>query len=153
MHIALLNEDYTDHSGTYTRVFPLRWMEAPAIFKHNHKYYFIGSGCSGWAPNAARSAVADSILGPWTELGNPCVGKNPQNGLGPEKTFGGQSTYVVPVAGRDDAFIAMFDVWQPKDAIKGGYIWLPIIFTENGFQISWMEEWDLSYFDMNKNEY
>ena len=49
-------------------------MEAPAIFKHKGKYYFIASGCTGWAPNAARSAVAKNIAGPWTELKNPCVG-------------------------------------------------------------------------------
>ena len=79
IHIALLNEDYTDHSGTYTRVFPLRWMEAPAICKRKGIYYFIASGCSGWKPNAARSAVAESIFGPWTELGNPCIGINPLN--------------------------------------------------------------------------
>jgi hypothetical protein len=26
------------------------------------KYFFIGSDCSGWKPNAARSATADQFL-------------------------------------------------------------------------------------------
>ena len=58
-HIAELTPDYTGHTGKFVRAFPGRFMEAPAIFKHKGKYYFIASGCTGWAPNAARSAVAD----------------------------------------------------------------------------------------------
>jgi beta-xylosidase len=146
LHISLLTEDYLDHTGTYTRNFPFHWMEAPAIFKRNGKYFLIASGCSGWDPNAARSAVADSIFGPWKELGNPCVGTNPDNKLGPEKTFGGQSTCILPVQGQKDAYIAMFDIWRPGNAIDGRYVWLPIQFTESGLKIEWMNSWDLSFF-------
>ena len=145
LHISKLNENYTGHVGTYTRNFPFRWMEAPAIFKWGGKYYLIASGCTGWKPNDARSAMADSILGPWTELENPCVGVNPQNELGPEKTFGGQSTFVLPVQGKGDAYIAMFDMWRPENAIDGRYIWLPIEFQDDGsLEIRWRDEWDLS---------
>ncbi|HAR65628.1 MAG TPA: beta-glucanase [Lentisphaeria bacterium] len=146
LHISLLTVDYLDHTGTYTRNFPFRWMEAPTIFKRAGKYYLIASGCTSWSPNAARSAVADSILGPWRELDNPCVGTNPENGLGPEKTFGGQSTFVLPVAGQADAYIAMFDLWRPENAIDGRHVWLPIRFTEAGFQMAWTEAWDLTTF-------
>lgn len=73
LQIAQLNDDYTDHNGVYVRCFASRFMEAPAMFKHNGKYYLMMSGCTGWTPNAARSAVADSILGEWKELGNPCM--------------------------------------------------------------------------------
>ena len=147
LHISLLTDDYLDHAGTYTRNFPFRWMEAPAICKRNDKYYIIASGCSGWAPNAARSAVADTILGPWKELGNPCVGINPGNKFGPEKTFGGQSTYILPVQGKKDAYIAMFDIWKSRDAIDGRYVWLPITFKDNRLQIEWADKWNLSVFD------
>jgi hypothetical protein len=91
-------------------------MEAPAICKRQGRVYFIGSDCTGWAPNAARSAVADAVWGPWTELGNPCVG--PER----ETTFGGQSTYILPVAGKEDAYIVMFDLWRPENAIDGRYM-------------------------------
>ena len=141
-HISELSDDYLSYSGKYVRVFEHRWMEAPAICKRAGKYYFIASDCSGWNPNAARSAVADSIWGPWTELGNPCEGTNFDNGLGPEKTFGGQSTFLLPVQGKKDAYIAMFDLWQPKNAIDGRYAWLPVTFTEKGFKITWQKEWD-----------
>ncbi len=78
----------------YVRVFANRYMEAPAIFKKDGKCYIIASDCTGWDPNAARSAVADNIFGPYTELGNPCIGE------GAEITFNSQSTYVLPVAGK-----------------------------------------------------
>jgi hypothetical protein len=42
-------------------------MEAPTLFKRKGKYYLIASGCTGWLPNEARSAIADNIFGPWTE--------------------------------------------------------------------------------------
>ncbi len=115
--------------------------------KHRGRYWMITSDCTSWAPNAARSAVADSMFGPWTELENPAVGMNPHTGLGPEKTFGGQSTYILPVQGREGAFIAMFDLWKPENAIDGRYAWLPIRFNEEAFTVEWMDRWDLGVFD------
>ncbi|MBI4979697.1 MAG: family 43 glycosylhydrolase [Spirochaetes bacterium] len=145
MHISELTKDYRKPAGRYVRVFEHRWMEAPALFKRNGRYYMIASDCTGWAPNAARSMSAASIFGPWTELGNPCSGVNPENGMGPEKTFGGQSTCVLQLPGRD-AYIAMFDIWRPKDAIDGRYVWLPIEFTSDGFRITWRDSWDMAAF-------
>ncbi|MBD3241875.1 MAG: family 43 glycosylhydrolase [Chitinivibrionales bacterium] len=147
LHISRLTRDCLQPAGQFVRAFEKRWMEAPAFFRHGGKYWFLGSGCSGWAPNAARSGVADTMLGTWRELGNPCVGVNPRNGLGSEKTFGGQSTFVLPVHGRDDAFIAMFDLWRPENAIDGRYVWLPVRFVHDRFEIPWIDEWGLSWFD------
>jgi len=140
LHISQLTDDYLAPAGKYIRVFKQRWMEAPAICKRNGKYYLIMSGCTGWKPNAARSAVADSIMGPWKELENPCIGE------GKYLTFGGQSTYILKVSGKKDAYIAMFDIWRPQNAIDGRYMWLPINFKEEGFEIKYHEKWDLSYF-------
>ena len=147
LHIAELSDDYLGYSGKYVRVFEHSWTEAPAICRRNGKYYFLGSGCSGWAPNAARSAVADSIWGPWKKTGNPCIEINPESKLGQEKTFGGQSTYILPVQGKKDAFVAMFDMWRPDNAINGRYIWLPMDFDENGFKVKWQDKWDLGCFE------
>jgi hypothetical protein len=71
---------------------------------------------------------------------------NPINHLGADKTFGGQSIYVYPVAGRQDAWIAMFDINQPDDPINPGYIWLPIEFENDQPVIRWRDSWDLSVF-------
>lgn len=141
LHIARLTDDYLAHSGVYARLFEKRWMEAAAVFKHKGRYYMIASGCTGWAPNAARAAYADDIFGPWIELDNPCRGVNTLNGLGAEKTFGGQSTCVFAVPGKPGRFVAMFDEWRPKDAIDGRYNWLPVEFADGGFVVRWRERW------------
>ncbi|MDR1221919.1 MAG: glycoside hydrolase family 43 protein, partial [Tannerella sp.] len=94
LHISLLTDDYLAHSGTYYRFFEGRFMEAPAMFKYGGNYYLIMSGCTGWAPNAGRSAVAPSVFGPWEELKNPFTGRDA------EVSFHSQSTYVLQAPGR-----------------------------------------------------
>jgi Glycosyl hydrolases family 43 len=121
--------------------------EAPAFFRRNGKVYLLGSGTSGWQPNAARMFVAEQLAGPYQELPNPCRGVNPHNGLGPGKTFGGQSTFVHPVAGRRDAWIAMFDINRPEEPIQAGYIWLPIEFDGDQPVIRWRDRWNPSFFE------
>ena len=143
LHISLLTDDYLKPAGKYVRVFENRSMEASTVFKHNGKYYFIGSDCTGWAPNAARSAVADSIWGPWKELGNPCRGTEEQN----EITFESQSTYILAVEGKRDSFIFIADRWQPRNPIDGRYIWLPIEWEADKPIIRWYDRWQLTFFD------
>ncbi|TKC10486.1 beta-glucanase [Pedobacter polaris] len=140
LHVAELAPDYLSHTGKFTRIYVGQQTEAPALFKKNGVYYMIGSGCTGWAPNPARWFTAKSMWGPWTFMGNPCIGK------GAEKTFGGQSTYVLPAPNKKDEFIFMADIWRPKNAIDGRYLWLPIQFKANNIEIAWMDEWDLSIF-------
>ena len=142
LHISLLSDDFLSESGKYARFFSERYMEAPALFKHNGKYFLIASDCTGWAPNAARLAWAPNIFGPWEELGNPCRGEDA------ELTFHSQSTFVLPVQGRKDAFIYLGDRWTPENAIDGRYIWLPFQLDENGMPfLEWMDEWSLDFFD------
>lgn len=118
-----------------------RATEAPTLFRRDGKIYLLGSGSSGWDPNPARMFVADQISGPYQSLGNPCVGVNPHNELGPEKAFGGQSTFIMPAPWSPDEWIAMFDIWKPKDPINAGYIWLPLRFENNKPVIRWKTEW------------
>ncbi len=142
LHISQLTEDYTDDSGNYVRVFSNRYMEAPAMFKHQGKYFLIASDCTGWDPNAARLAWAPSVFGPWKELENPCRGEDA------DLTFHSQSTFVLPVTGKKDAFVYMGDRWTPENAIDGRYIWLPVQFDEKGIPfLEWMDEWTLDFFN------
>lgn len=137
LHISQLTDDYQSYTGKYIRLFPNRYMEAPTIFRRsNGQYYLIASDCTGWNPNAARSAIADNIWGPWKELGNPCVGENA------ELTFNSQSTFVLQIQGKKDAFIFMADRWNPKNPIDGRYIWLPIQFENEKLKIEWQPEWN-----------
>jgi hypothetical protein len=138
MHVSLLTDDYLRPAGKFSRVFIGRSMEAPTVFKRAGKYYLIASGCSAWAPNAARSAVADNIFGPWTELGNPCLGADA------DTTFQSQSTFVLPVPGRHDAFIFMADRWKQWDLPDSRYVWLPLEFNQDGKPLlRWHEHWSL----------
>ena len=143
LHISLLTPDYLKPSGRYVRVFPGASNEAPAIFKKGGRYFLITSGCTGWDPNAARLAVADSISGPWTALPNPVRGTKDQA----SKTFDSQGTYVLPAPGHPGEFIFMADRWHPDNAIDGRYVWLPIRWEDGRPVLKWLDRWDLSVFD------
>jgi len=137
LQIAELADDYQSHSGRYVRILAGKHNEAPAILKRNGKYFLITSDCTGWTPNAARMAVADSLFGTWTELGNPCVGENANT------TFQSQGTYILKVEGKKDFYIFMADRWTPKTPIDARYIWLPILF-ENGLPVlKWHDKWNI----------
>jgi beta-galactosidase len=142
MHIVKLNDDYTlpqmpmVEGKTWSRILVDRMREAPAPFKYKNKYYLITSGCTGWAPNPGGYAVADSMLGPWQEMGNPFVGADANT------TFQSQSTYVLPMPGKEGQFIYMGDRWKPSDLADSRYIWLPFAMKKDGtFEIAWKDEW------------
>ena len=132
LHIAELTGDYLHHTGRYTRVAPGGHNEAPAIFKHDGTYWMITSGCTGWEPNEARMFSAPNIWGPWTQHPNPCQGPKA------EKTFLGQSTYILPAG---DKNIFMADIWRPRHPSDARYIWLPIEFEDGKPVIKWRDEW------------
>lgn len=142
-YISLLTDDYLKHSGRFIRLFEKRRMEAPVVFKHGGRYWFIASGCTGWDPNPARAAVADSIWGPWTELGNPCRGPGATN------TFGAQSTFVSPVAGKSNAWVFMADRWNKTNLVDSRYVWLPLHFEGGQPVLEWAASWDLTTHGVN----
>jgi beta-xylosidase len=136
LQIAELTDDYLSHTGKYIRIFPGGHNEAPAIFKKEGTYWMITSGCTGWDPNKARLLTADSILGEWKQLPNPCVGEDA------DKTFGGQSTYILPLPEKGQ-FVFMADMWRPKSLADSRYIWLPVQFDDKGVPfIKWMDRWN-----------
>lgn len=146
LHISRLADDFLSPAGKFIRVLPGRFNEAPAMMKWRGRYFLFTSDCTGWAPNPARLLAADSIFGNWEELGNPCIGSGEQIA----DTFNSQSTFILPVQGRADAFIFMADRWNPQNAIDGRYVWLPIEFRHGVPVILWHDEWDLSFFDKPK---
>jgi hypothetical protein len=145
MHINRLTDDYLRPDGHFVRRFVGMSREAPAVFKYAGKYYMLSSGCTGWDPNRAELAVADSIMGEWTVIGDPCTG------VDADKTFYGQSTYVIPVNPRKGQFIACFDLWKKKDLADSRYIWLPLHITPAAdatavpkMEIPWRAAWSPS---------
>ena len=135
IQIAQLTDDYMQHNGSFVRVAAGGQNEAPTIFKKDGIYWMITSGCTGWAPNAARMFCAKNIFGPWKQLPNPCRGE------GADKTFGAQGTYIYKVetaaqkkmfGGADYVFMA--DMWNPKHLSDSRHMWIPIVF-EDGMKI------------------
>ncbi len=139
LRLVQLTDDYLHVTAKDSLLFR-NHREAPALFKHKDQYYLITSGCTGWAPNRAELHVAKSLFGPWKSLGDPMQG--PNSAL----TYGGQSTFILPVAGKTDAFIFMADRWNPKDLMDSRYIWLPVDLQNEKVQINWKDQWDLSVF-------
>lgn len=138
LHIAELSDDYLSHTGRYIRIFPGGHNEAPAIFRHDGRYWMITSGCTGWEPNEARLMTAEDLFGEWRQLPNPCVGENAS------KTFLAQSNYVMRLPGSRDAFIAMFDRWRPKSLKNSRHVWLPVSFGDDGVpRVTWNPSWSL----------
>lgn len=139
LRLVQLTDDYLQATTKDSLLFR-NHREAPAMFKHDKYYYLITSGCTGWAPNRAELHRATSPFGPWQSLGDPMAG--PDGAL----TFGGQSTFVLPVYGKKDAFIFMADRWNPKNLLDSRYIWLPIELKEGTVKVSWNSNWNLSIF-------
>ena len=140
--ITKLSDDYLSLSNQYIRVFPGGRNEAPAILKKDNKYFLFSSGLTGWTPNPGKLAVSDSLFGNWTYLGNPCRGRINEV----ETTFKSQSTYIIPVLGKKDAYIFAADRWNKKNHIDGRYVWLPVQFENNVPFLEWKEKWDFSFF-------
>lgn len=139
LHISRLTEDYLTTTNLYARILPGQSMEAPAMFRYHGKYYLITSGCSGWAPNTAHSAVANQPFGPWTELGNPCQGHDAT------LTFHGQSTFVLKVPSHENALIFLADRWNASDLENSRYLWLPLEFSSDQRpKVPWRHRWDPS---------
>lgn len=124
LHISLLTDDYLKPAGYYTKAFVTevknQGPESPVIFKYQNRYYMIMSHCTGWDPNPAEYAVAESIMGHWKSMGNPCVGP------GANTTFNSQGTYVFQLVDQPGSFIFMADRWNKKDLKNSRYVWLPI---------------------------
>ena len=150
MYIARLNDSYTGLAkdtedmvlGEDFAIISTDSREAPAMFKYNGMYYLITSGCTGWAPNQAQYAVAENPLGPWTRMGDPCVGDTDGN------TFWTQSTCVIPVDAENGKFIYMGDRWYNPDTgadiSDSRYVWLPIEFgSDNTIMIKDYSNWTL----------
>ena len=149
LYISKLNDSYTYLSADpkeavygedFVRVFPGAQREAPAIVKRDGLYYMMTSACTGWHPNPAKVATADTILGPWTDQGDPMVDDRDQD------TFRSQSTclFAYPADTDEQTYIYMGDRWQPDDLASSSYVWLPIRFEEDGsMRIAWQDEWSL----------
>jgi unsaturated chondroitin disaccharide hydrolase len=145
LRVVKLTDDYLHATTSDSMLFSLH-REAPSIFKYKGQYFLFTSGCTGWTPNMASVHTSTSIWGPWKQFsGTPLEGPNA------DSTYGGQSTYILPVQGKEGAFIFMADRWNPRNLTDSRYLWLPIQFNNGMLYINWMTEWKLKFFDKNQS--
>lgn len=156
MFISRLNRDYTDldvaqhpiglakNGKDFIRLFPGAQREAPAMFKYNNYYYLITSGATGWDPNPARYWRAENILGPWIDMGDPCMDEI-SNTYPAIRTFNSQSSSVISIDPENGKFIFMADRWNKRNLSKSSYVWLPIIINKKGeIKIEEKANWKLN---------
>jgi hypothetical protein len=141
LRITKLADDYLTATSEDKLLFS-NHREAPAIFAYKKQYYMITSGCTGWQPNKATVHESASVWGPWKELSY-----NPMSGPKAETTFDGQSTYILPVAGKKNCFIFLADKWNPRNLKDSRYLWLPVQFRDDKPIVEWANEWNLKQFD------
>ena len=120
-----LTGDWLDVAEQRT-VFAGQSRESPAILKRDGRYYIITSGTTSWAPNRNVWSSAASMYGPYT------APKSLIDSAG-TRTFGTQSTFVMPIHGAyDTTYLFMADKWQPDKLHDSRYMWAPLSFTQDG---------------------
>jgi beta-galactosidase len=140
LRIAKLADDFLTPTTKDSMLFS-KHREAPALFKYKNNYYLITSAATGWKANKATLHSSPSLFGPW-QLSE----ENPMTGINADSTFGGQSTFVLPVKGKKDAFIFIADKWNPRDLKDSRYLFLPVQFKNDLPFVEWKDEWDLTFF-------
>lgn len=131
--IVRLTDDYLGCTAMQIAVLVDQQREAPALVKHEGKYYMLGSGCTGWDSNPLLYAVSEEMFGHWKLTDNPCEGE------GKEKGFHSQSAWLMKLP--DGRVVYMGDRWNPEDVSDSRYIWLPVEWTDGRMRIVWREEW------------
>ena len=99
LHIYRLTPDFMNVARLVGTPFQGELREAPAVYRHNGKYYMLSSYCTGWAPNQGKWAVADRMDGDWSLLED----------FGDDTTFRSQPAFVLQKDGRD---LYVGDRWE-----------------------------------------
>lgn len=141
LHVMKLSDDYLSFTEVYSRIEAAGRREAAAVLFHNGYYFMFTSGLTGWQTNPAKYFRAENLLGPWTDMGDPCE----EDSTG--TTFESQSTYVFPVEGRPGLFIHMAERHNTENFENCSYIWLPVEFpTDDTVKLVYRESWRLEQF-------
>lgn len=130
-----LSEDYLSVKRQVTILWAGAKREAPAMFKHDGRYYLITSACTGWDPNQAQYATATSIGGPWSARTN----------IGNGTTYDTQSTFVIPIRGTEaTTYVYVGDRWQDPDLVSSKYIFLPLKLNGTSLSLDYYDAWQLN---------
>jgi hypothetical protein len=136
--IYRLGGDYKSISGLVNKNMTPGF-EAPAIFRQDSLYYFLGSDLTSWERNDNYYFTATSLNGPWTKRGL----FTPAGSL----TWNSQTTFVLPVEGTTDTtYLLMGDRWSfPRQASAATYVWQPLTVSGTSLSIpNYLEGWQLN---------
>jgi hypothetical protein len=140
LYVIKLTGDYLGCSTTFYKITNAAVREAPVMLKHNGTYFLITSGQSGWTFNRANYYRATNILGPYTAMGDPCVGADTGT------TYHSQGTCAFAVEGNPDAFIFLSERHDMDCMTDSSFIFLPVNFpTASTLRLDYLPAWDLDY--------
>lgn len=139
LHIVKLTDDFLHATDKWAKIDVANRWEAPAIIKQGDIYFLITSDVSGWKANAAKTFKSTNIMGPYIEVGNPCIGEQNQN------TYNTQCTYAFNVIGKKNLSIIMLERHNTTNFFKCSYVWLPIeVNNSKELLFPYRKEWSLS---------
>lgn len=138
LYIVKLSDDYLFFTSEYRRIDVAYRREAAAIVFHDGYYYMLTSGLTSWRFNQAKYFRAKALMGPWEDMGDPCVGDDTHT------TFNSQSTYIFKVEGTEELYIHMAERHNTENFLYCSYIWLPVNFHEDHtLDLRYQKEWKL----------
>jgi hypothetical protein len=140
LHVVKLTDDYLAATSTFYKITNAANREAPVMIKRNGTYFLITSAATGWKFNQAKYYRATNILGPYTEVGDPCAGADTAT------TFNSQGTQAFAVQGKKDAFIFIAERHNTACMTDSSYIFLPVLFpSPTTLELQYLERWDLNH--------
>ncbi|MCW3058515.1 MAG: hypothetical protein JWQ02_336 [Capsulimonas sp.] len=124
--IEKLNADYTSGTGQHVKNVTPGQTEAPALLKHNGKYYVLYSdpNCGYCSGTGTSYRTAPNPLGPWSD------GVRISDDSG-----GGQPSFVSTIKlGAKVIFLYGSDLWNDgaKNEALANFYWAPLTFSANG---------------------
>lgn len=130
-----LSDDYLD-PVEHTVLFQGQRREAPAIMKHEGRYYMLSSACSGWDPNMCRLATTSDLTTGWTGLSN----------LGNSIAYDTQAASILKVEGsKATTYLYVGDRWQDPTLPESKTIIFPIAFNDNKCTFEYVPEFEINF--------
>jgi beta-galactosidase len=138
LYIVKLTDDFLSSSKEWVKIEVAKRREAPVIIKQNGTYYLFTSDVSGWKANEAKTFKTNNLMGPWTAIGNPCLGAQKEN------TFNTQCSNAFYFVDKNKTPIIMLERHNTANFLNCSYVWLPIEFDQNGDPyFKYTKEWAL----------
>eukprot|EP00877_Chromochloris_zofingiensis_P007339 jgi/Chrzof1/2859/Cz12g01150.t1 len=146
--ISTLTTDFLGTSGICSRA-PAA--QAYAVFKHEGKWYILGSQVSGWSPAPLLLFTTDSTSlcgAEWRLLPSPASGQGSKTGFGSQPAF----IYTHHFSDNQVLHIYFGDRWNldgPGSIGNASYVWLPLLphaTTPGAFDLQWHDSWSITDF-------